>query len=173
MISSEVQDLINSGYKIKAIKLVREQTGLGLKEAKELVEATPKTEVDDAMYKRKLQKLIADGDRTGAIHLAIDFEGIHLVEAVKLVDTLLALGVEKKSEEPEIHITFINAEEVFEKKLFGGSKLIRRRLTLVRYTDEQGEHEITQADGPAWARFHADHRKAIETHMNSDVPLIY
>ncbi len=35
---SEARVLVDNGQKISAIKLVREQTGLGLKEAKELVE---------------------------------------------------------------------------------------------------------------------------------------
>ena len=34
----EVEQLINSGKKIHAIKLLREQTGLGLAEAKDMVE---------------------------------------------------------------------------------------------------------------------------------------
>ena len=38
-IPKDVQDLIYEGRKIEAVKLVREQTGLGLKEAKEKVEA--------------------------------------------------------------------------------------------------------------------------------------
>ncbi|MCP5397265.1 MAG: ribosomal protein L7/L12 [Sphingomonadaceae bacterium] len=36
----EVQAALAAGRKIEAIKLVREKTGLGLKEAKELVEAS-------------------------------------------------------------------------------------------------------------------------------------
>ncbi|MEZ5710800.1 MAG: 50S ribosomal protein L7/L12 [Blastomonas sp.] len=35
----EVRALISAGHKIEAIKVVRERTGLGLKEAKELVES--------------------------------------------------------------------------------------------------------------------------------------
>jgi ribosomal protein L7/L12 len=34
----EIRAAINAGHKIAAIKLIREQSGLGLKEAKELVE---------------------------------------------------------------------------------------------------------------------------------------
>lgn len=34
----EVREALDAGHKIEAIKLVRERTGLGLKEAKELVE---------------------------------------------------------------------------------------------------------------------------------------
>lgn len=38
-LSKEVVDLARQGQKIQAIKLLREQTGMGLKEAKEQVEA--------------------------------------------------------------------------------------------------------------------------------------
>ena len=38
-LSEEVQNLANPSHKIQAIKLHREQTGLGLKEAKDAVEA--------------------------------------------------------------------------------------------------------------------------------------
>ena len=34
----EIREALDGGHKIEAIKLVRERTGLGLKEAKELVE---------------------------------------------------------------------------------------------------------------------------------------
>jgi ribosomal protein L7/L12 len=39
MSTAEIQDLLRRGNKIEAIKLYREQTGLGLKEAKDAVEA--------------------------------------------------------------------------------------------------------------------------------------
>lgn len=38
-VDSRIVDLLASGQKIKAIKLYREQTGVGLKEAKEYVES--------------------------------------------------------------------------------------------------------------------------------------
>lgn len=37
----EIQQLVNQGKKIEAIKLYREQTGAGLKEAKDAVESLP------------------------------------------------------------------------------------------------------------------------------------
>jgi ribosomal protein L7/L12 len=37
-LSKEVHELVASGQKVEAIRLVRDQTGLGLKEAKELVD---------------------------------------------------------------------------------------------------------------------------------------
>jgi large subunit ribosomal protein L7/L12 len=44
--------------KIKVIKVVREATGLGLKEAKDLVEGAPKT-VKEALPKEEAEKLVA------------------------------------------------------------------------------------------------------------------
>lgn len=38
---AEVQDLVRRGKKIQAIKVYREHTGVGLKEAKDAVEAMP------------------------------------------------------------------------------------------------------------------------------------
>ena len=37
-VSAEVVELARSGYKIHAIKLLREQTGLGLRESKDIVD---------------------------------------------------------------------------------------------------------------------------------------
>ena len=41
-VSSEVDRLVSADQKIQAIKLVREHTGLGLKESKDVVEAWPR-----------------------------------------------------------------------------------------------------------------------------------
>jgi Ribosomal protein L7/L12 C-terminal domain len=38
-VDAEIMKLVNAGEKIKAIKLYREQTGVGLKEAKDYVES--------------------------------------------------------------------------------------------------------------------------------------
>ncbi len=60
--AAEVQtefDVILTGYgdqKIKVIKVVRAQTGLGLKEAKELVEGAPKT-VKEGIAKEDAEKV--------------------------------------------------------------------------------------------------------------------
>lgn len=43
----QIQDLVRAGKKIEAIKLVRQQTGLGLKEAKDAVEAMERGETPD------------------------------------------------------------------------------------------------------------------------------
>ena len=53
------------GEKLKVIKLVREITGLGLKDAKDLVEAAPKT-VKEALPKEEAEKMKAQFAEVGA-----------------------------------------------------------------------------------------------------------
>ena len=52
--------------KIKVIKVVREQTGLGLKEAKDVVDGAPST-VKEALPKEEAEKLIAAFKEVGAV----------------------------------------------------------------------------------------------------------
>ena len=52
--------------KVKVIKVVREITGLGLKEAKELVDGAPKT-VKENVAKDEAEKLKADLEAAGAV----------------------------------------------------------------------------------------------------------
>jgi len=51
--------------KIKVIKVVRELTGLGLKEAKDLVEATPKA-IKEGVSKEEAESIKAKFDEVGA-----------------------------------------------------------------------------------------------------------
>jgi large subunit ribosomal protein L7/L12 len=51
--------------KIKVIKVVREQTGLGLKEAKDVVDGAPST-VKEALQKEDAEKLVAAFKEVGA-----------------------------------------------------------------------------------------------------------
>ncbi|MFK2826833.1 50S ribosomal protein L7/L12 [Bacillus sp. B190/17] len=53
------------GQKIKVIKVVREITGLGLKEAKELVDNTPKA-VKEAVSKEEAEEIKAKLEEVGA-----------------------------------------------------------------------------------------------------------
>lgn len=53
------------GQKIKVIKAVREATGLGLKEAKELVDGAPKT-VKEAVAKEEAEAMKAKLEEAGA-----------------------------------------------------------------------------------------------------------
>ena len=52
--------------KIKVIKVVREQTGLGLKEAKDVVDGAPST-VKEALQKEDAEKLVAAFKEVGAV----------------------------------------------------------------------------------------------------------
>ena len=61
-LEQEVRVMLSSGAKIEAVKLVRERTSLGLKEAKELVESAPKAlkEGADKAEAEKIKKQIED-----------------------------------------------------------------------------------------------------------------
>ena len=56
----------DAAAKIKVIKAVREETGLGLKEAKDLVEAVPKA-IKEAISKEDAEKLKAKFAEVGAV----------------------------------------------------------------------------------------------------------
>ena len=60
-----VRELYGENKKIEAIKLIREQTGLGLKEAKDLVEAAPKT-VKEGVNKAEAETLKKKLEEVGA-----------------------------------------------------------------------------------------------------------
>ncbi|MEQ1773944.1 MAG: ribosomal protein L7/L12 [Burkholderiales bacterium] len=86
-----VRALLNSGHKIDAIKRVREQTGLGLKEAKDLV---------DAMEQGAPVTLHAHAS-SSAFHGDLDSEARklatagHKLEAIKLVREQKNLGLKE------------------------------------------------------------------------------
>ena len=58
-------ELTSAGTKIKVIKVVREITGLGLKEAKELVDNTPKV-IKEAAAKEEAEEIKAKLEEVGA-----------------------------------------------------------------------------------------------------------
>jgi ribosomal protein L7/L12 len=97
----QVQALLAGGNKIGAIKLVRERTGLGLKEAKDYVEALeagrapPPIPVAEAAaplatgeLDAQVQALLAGGNKIGAIKLVRERTGLGLKEAKDYVDQL-------------------------------------------------------------------------------------
>ena len=57
--------IINGTEKIKVIKIVRDITGLGLKEAKDLVESAP-TAVKEAISKKNAEEIVAKFTEVGA-----------------------------------------------------------------------------------------------------------
>jgi ribosomal protein L7/L12 len=94
-----VRALLDSGHKIEAIKRVREQTGLGLKEAKDLVDAMERgasvalqsgtslsTYQGDA--DREARRLVAAGKAIEAIKLIRDQKNLGLKEAKDYVERL-------------------------------------------------------------------------------------
>jgi ribosomal protein L7/L12 len=94
-----VRALLNSGHKIEAIKRVREQTGLGLKEAKDLVDAMEQgAPVTLHAHKsssefhgdldREARKLAAAGHKLEAIKLVREQKNLGLKEAKDYVERL-------------------------------------------------------------------------------------
>ena len=61
----QIQQLVRAGKKIEAIELVREQTGLGLKEAKDLVEGVPAL-VKDSIPKADAESIKKKLEEAGA-----------------------------------------------------------------------------------------------------------
>ena len=69
--------------KVKVIKVVREITGLGLKEAKEVVDGAPKT-IKEGVSKE-------DAEKNKKINRNIEFNTINFLPTMNLVLTLLTL----------------------------------------------------------------------------------
>ena len=92
---SELVSLLDRGQKIEAIKLYRERTGAGLKEAKDAVEAIQRgqapalTGLDEAL-ERELVGLLQQGQKIEAIKLYRERTGAGLKEAKDAVDALAA-----------------------------------------------------------------------------------
>ncbi len=101
----EVRVLVAQGNKIAAIKLVREQTGMGLKEAKDYVEALPLAGASALPPARdpraaglaehdlaEIRALAAQGNKIAAIKLVREQTGMGLKEAKDYVEALPATG---------------------------------------------------------------------------------
>ncbi len=80
-----VRALLDAGNKIEAIKQVREQTGLGLKEAKDLVEA----------MERGASVAIRAGDSSPAFHGDIDSKARSMVSAGQVVEAIKLIREQK------------------------------------------------------------------------------
>lgn len=85
----EVIDLINSGNKIEAIKILREITGMGLKEAKDAVESgtvsKPEKDTDVILSEKVLDKL-REGKKIDAIRILREETGLGLKDSKELVE---------------------------------------------------------------------------------------
>ncbi len=101
----EALRILRDGNKIAAIKHVRERTGLGLKEAKDVVEAAERGErqripaapaatpaaadaSDGALHDDELRALLADGQKIEAIKRVREHTGWGLAEAKDYVEGL-------------------------------------------------------------------------------------
>jgi ribosomal protein L7/L12 len=90
----ELVELVRSGNKIEAIKLYRERTGVGLKEAKDAVEALERadaarvTESVGESFRRQLVALLGAGRKIEAIKLYRERTGVGLKQAKDAVERL-------------------------------------------------------------------------------------
>ncbi|KAB2844938.1 MAG: hypothetical protein F9K47_01900 [Burkholderiales bacterium] len=96
-IPREVQTAWDAGNKIEAIKLLREATGLGLAEAKSLLEAVPKVSLagqgeTDASLPVDVQAALARGNKIEAIRLLRQATGLGLKDAKDRIDAAEAGG---------------------------------------------------------------------------------
>jgi ribosomal protein L7/L12 len=94
----QVRELVRAGRKIEAVKLVRERTGLGLREALQAVEAVeaggrlpdvkrPRP-VDVGDARAQIMSLKAQGQAISAIKLIRQVTGLGLKEAKDMYDAL-------------------------------------------------------------------------------------
>lgn len=104
--SAAIQQLVSEGKKIEAIKLVREQTGLGLREAKDAVDAiergetpelTPRSTVTMTTISRadldEINELLSQGKKIEAIRLYRERMDVGLKEATDAVEAIEATGL--------------------------------------------------------------------------------
>lgn len=90
---AQVQAALEAGNKIEAIKLYREMTGLGLKEAKDAIEAMPTdafTNSNSAPDLSEIRNLIAADKKIEAVKRYREMTGAGLKEAKDMVDALAA-----------------------------------------------------------------------------------
>jgi ribosomal protein L7/L12 len=101
----QIQQLTRAGKKIEAIKLVREQTGLGLKEARDAVEAiergetvaltlraTPAAHGVSGIDLDQINELLLQNKKIEAIKLYREQTGLGLKEARDAIDAIEATG---------------------------------------------------------------------------------
>jgi ribosomal protein L7/L12 len=91
----QLADLVRQGRKIEAIKLVREQTGCGLAEAKAAVEKLERGEADGPAapagdLKEEIRTLVLSGRMIEAVKLYRERTGAGLKDAKDAVDAIAA-----------------------------------------------------------------------------------
>jgi ribosomal protein L7/L12 len=91
----ELAELVRQGRKLEAIKLVREQTGCGLAEAKAAVEKLERGETSERAapagdLKEEIRTLVLSGRMIDAIKLYRERTGAGLKDAKDAVDAIAA-----------------------------------------------------------------------------------
>jgi ribosomal protein L7/L12 len=95
-LEQQVRSLLDQGQKIAAVKLYKDQTGLGLAEAKQAVEAIqgdegpPSPSDIGSDLEAELLRLLGRGKKLEAIKLYKDQKGTTLLEAKQTVESLVA-----------------------------------------------------------------------------------
>ena len=95
-LEQQVRLLLDQGQKIAAVKLYKDQTGMGLAEAKQAVESmqagagSPSTSDIGDDLEAELLRLLGRGDKLEAVKLYKDQKGVSLLEAKQAVESLAA-----------------------------------------------------------------------------------
>jgi ribosomal protein L7/L12 len=93
-IQEQIADLLARGQKIEAIKRYREYTGLGLKEAKDAVEAMARSDMlDRPKPKREPVERLSDHQIAGQVELLL--RSGRKIEAIKLYREHTGLGLKE------------------------------------------------------------------------------
>jgi len=94
-VENEIRKLLASGRKIEAIKRYREETGVGLAEAKDAVESLEagssfpeSTQPDDSDLTSQVISLLGRGEKIEALKLYRDRFGVGLKEAKEAVERI-------------------------------------------------------------------------------------
>ncbi|MEG0141786.1 MAG: hypothetical protein RR707_13340 [Comamonas sp.] len=94
-VPAEILSIWNSGSKVLAIKLLREQSGLGLAEAKQLLESADAGAADSplamnsaipASAELRIHAAMASGNKLEAVKLLKEATGLGLAEAKERID---------------------------------------------------------------------------------------
>ncbi len=97
--AKEIAELVRQGKKIEAIKLLREASGMGLKETKDFIERDASPEALDAVIRHAarpapaagdddVRRLVAEGQGIKAIKLLRQQTGMSLKQAKEAVDAM-------------------------------------------------------------------------------------
>ena len=95
-VPAEILSVWNSGSKVLAIKLLREQSGLGLSEAKQLLESVDATDSSlavnsaiPASAELRIHAAMASGNKLEAVKLLKEATGLGLAEAKERIDAAM------------------------------------------------------------------------------------